>query len=92
MHKRKAAANLQCKKDIVSEAKSDDSILVIEFDYGQNLPLPKLNVTSQFYKRLMWLYLFNVHVHNDDTSHFYCFLKSDSKKGPDSVASFVYKE
>ena len=31
--------------------------LCCEFDYGQNLPLPKLPVSAQFYLRLMWLFL-----------------------------------
>lgn len=36
-----------------NESNDNHSILVVEFDYAQNLPLPKLNVTSQFYKRLI---------------------------------------
>ena len=38
------------------------NVLHIEFDFGQNLPCPKIPVNSQFYCRLPWLYIFNVHV------------------------------
>lgn len=31
----------------------NDVMCAFEFDYSQNLPLPKLNVTTQFYKRLL---------------------------------------
>lgn len=63
---------------------------MIEFDYSQNLPLPKLNVTSQFYRRLLWIYLFNVHIHNDDSSFMYSFIEGEASKGAESVISFVY--
>ncbi|KYM94002.1 hypothetical protein ALC62_15384 [Cyphomyrmex costatus] len=64
--------------------------LIVEFDYAQNLPLPKLNVISQFYKRVLWQYIFNVHYHNDNTSTFYYFLENESKKDSNTVCSFVY--
>lgn len=47
-------------------------------------------VTKKVYKRLLWLYVFNAHVHNDDDSFFYTMLESTAKKGPNSVASFVF--
>lgn len=51
----------------------DTETPVLEFDYAQNLPIPKLNITSQFYKRLLWLFNFNIHCHNDGSSSFFLF-------------------
>lgn len=62
------------KKEILSsESMKNNETLILEFDYAQNLPLPKLSVTKQFYLRLLWMYLFNVHVHNDGSSFVYTF-------------------
>lgn len=90
IHKRKVDAYLKMKNDFIRDAKEGGEVLVIEFDYAQNFPLPKLTVTSQFYKRLLWLYLFCVHVHNDDAAFMYTFLESKCKKGANTVASFVF--
>ena len=54
--------------------------LVIKFDYDQNPPLSKLNVNSQFYKRLLWYNVFNVYCHNDKDSVMYCYVETESKK------------
>ncbi|XP_046471097.1 uncharacterized protein [Neodiprion pinetum] len=73
----------QCTKNI------NDDTLTVEFDYAQNLPLPKLNVSAQFYKRLLWLYVFNTHCFNDGDSKFFCFLECDGGKNGNSVCSFL---
>lgn len=65
-------------------------MLVLEFDYGQNYPLPKLRVNSQFYKRLLWLYIFNVHVFNDDSSFMYTYMETEGRKNANSVCSLVH--
>ncbi|KAJ8877720.1 hypothetical protein PR048_022175 [Dryococelus australis] len=67
-------------------------MLVLQFDYAQNFPLPKTNETSQIYKRLVWVYLFNMHCHNIDYSQIYHFLETDSKKNPDRVCSFLFNK
>lgn len=90
LHSVKIKRHLAMRRDLIERSKTDNSFLVIEFDYGQNLPVPKLNVTVQFYKRLLWCYLFNVHVHNDGSSYMYTFMEGQGKKGADSVISFVY--
>ena len=92
IHKKKVEAYKTVKQTYIHQINSsvDCSTLVLEFDYGQNLPLPKLNVTAQFYKRLLWLYVFNVYCHNDGNSAFYCFVESESKKNPNTVCSFLY--
>jgi hypothetical protein len=92
LHKKKVETYNLLKHDLISDLQNNSKkdTIIIEFDYAQNLPIPKLNVTSQFYKRLLWLYNFNVHCHNDQASSFYCFLETDAKKGPNTVCSFVY--
>lgn len=59
LHQKKVERYMKLKKEIIERSKNDHTCLAIEFDYGQNLPLPKLNVTSQFYRRLLWCYIFN---------------------------------
>lgn len=90
LHLKKVEFYNKMKKEYLESIDKNPDTLIIEFDYAQNLPLPKLNITSQFYKRLLWLFNFNVHCHNDKSSTFYCFLETDSKKGPNTVCSFVY--
>lgn len=81
LHLRKYYAYKKIKDSLVTKSKEINSeILVLEFDYAQNLPLPKTNETAQFYKRLMWVYLFNVHCHNNDNSYLYYFLETEGKK------------
>lgn len=71
-------------------AREDDSILVIHFDYGQNYPMPKLNVNEQFYKRLFWVHVFNIHCYNNGRSKMYLFPEGSAKKDSSSVASFLF--
>lgn len=78
------------KRNFIDQAKGSDDTVVLEFDYAQNLPLPKPTVNKQFYKRLLWLYLFNIHCHNDGTSLMYSFIESKTKKGANSVCSFLF--
>ena len=64
--------------------------LVIEFYYGQNKALPKLNNTSSFYSRSLWFFLFNIYVHNNKESNMIYFLEGEFKKGANSVSSIVF--
>lgn len=91
LHNRRVMRYSSIKEEHLNSAKAEDSdTLVIEIDYAQNLPLPRLNITAQFYKRLLWLYVFNVHCHNDDSSTFYCFFETEARKDPNSVCSFLH--
>ena len=67
------------------------SKLVIEFDYGQNKPLPKLNNTSNYYSRSLWFYVFNVYVHNTKKSYFYHFIEGQFRKGSNTVSTFIFQ-
>lgn len=92
LHLKKIDSYNALKKKLLESVQNNTNTetLVLEFDYAQNLPIPKLNITSQFYKRLLWLFNFNIHCHNDGSSSFYCFLEIDSKKGPNTVCSFIH--
>lgn len=69
---------------------SYDGVLCCEFDFGQNLALPKLPCSDQFYKRLLWLYVFNVHIHGpSQRSYMYTFMEGFVKKGSNSVSNMV---
>jgi len=64
--------------------------LCLEFDFGQNLPLPKIPVSDQFYRRLLWLHVFNVHVFGEHKrSYMYLFPESKFKKGANTVCNFL---
>lgn len=73
------------------EMMSAETVLLCEFDYGQNLPLPKLPVSDQFYKRLIWLNIFNIHVFNDNNERSYMFLSIEGyfKKGGNTTSNFL---
>ena len=91
LHIKKFEAYKALKSRILEEAKrSNNEILVVEFDYAQNLPMPKIACNDQYYKRLLWLYNFNVHFHNINQSFFYCFTEGLAKKGANSVFSFLF--
>lgn len=90
LHETKVAGYKTLKQEVLRNAKSDNTSLVLEFDYGQNLPLPRLTVTSLFYKRQLWYYAFNIHCHNDDVSTMYTYLETEGTKDADTVAYFVF--
>lgn len=70
---------------------SETDVLCVEFDFGQNLPLPKLPVSEQFYKRLIWLHIFNVNIlGSDKRSYMYCFLEGNLKKEGNTVCNFIF--
>ena len=68
----------------------DEKYIVIEFDYAQNRPLPKLPNCALFYRRLLWLFVFNVHIHNYKSFIFYS-LEGKTPKNSNSVCSNLYQ-
>lgn len=81
------------KKYVLDKENNNNNVysdtLVLEFDYAQNLALPKLNINSSYYKRILNLYTFNIHCFNDNDSKMFCFLECDGKKDSNSVCSFL---
>lgn len=91
LHLRKVKSHKDLKDGYVAKARADNTdVLCIEFDYGQNILLPKLSVNAQYYRRLMHFNIFKVHCHNDSASIMYCYPECSCKKNPDSVASCLY--
>ena len=90
--------NLIKHKETVEEHRSlkklmlnEKQVLCLEFDFGQNLPLPKIPVSDQFYRRLIWLHVFNVHTFgNNKNSYMYFFLEGKYKKGANTVCNLLY--
>lgn len=76
-------------KKMKKEMMSNKSALVCEFDFGQNLALPILPVNEQFFLRLLWLYIFNVHVFTTNNSYMFYCLEGNMKKGGNAVCNFV---
>ena len=76
-HEKQVSLYKEYKKQLLSDKNS----LVIEFDFAQNLPIPKLPVNEQYYNRLLWPFAFNVHIHNSK-------LNNKSKKEKDK--SYIF--
>lgn len=86
-HKENVKLHSEMKKAMLSE----ERVLRVEFDFGQNLPLPKIPVSEQFYKRLLWLHIFNVHVFNShNRSYMFTFMEGFCKKGGNTVCNLVF--
>ena len=85
-HKTLISQHKQHKKNLMI---FNDSTLVLEVDYSQNKPLPKLPVNACFYLRLLWFFICNIHVHNSDKSYMFYFVEGEHKKGANSVCSFI---
>lgn len=85
LHRAKVHKYFQDKKDLIALVKGGNEHLVIEFDFSQNYPLPFLSSNEQYYKRLLSVFLFNVHCHNNGRSRLYHFLETESRKGASSV-------
>lgn len=85
-HKRKVDDYKILKQNLLAEK----NILCLEVDFGQNLPLPEIPVSDQFYKRLIWLNIFNVHVFGSHKrSYMYFFLEGKLKKGGNTVCNLI---
>lgn len=76
---------LTLKKDLINSNEN----LCIEFDYNANKILPKLDNNTRYYKRALYLYLCNFHVHNTRFSFMFNTLEGQYKKGSNSVASYL---
>ncbi|XKL65535.1 hypothetical protein PGB90_008955 [Kerria lacca] len=78
------------KKELIQFVRIKYDHLVLECDYSQNFAILSLNCNKQFYIRLLWLFVFNIHCHNDNRFRMYHFLETESIKGSNNVASFIY--
>lgn len=71
-----------------------ENYIVMEFDYFQNLPLPKIPCSKIYYSRQLYLYLFNIHIYNNyDNSPneiFFHSIEGELSKNANSVCSNLY--
>jgi ADP-heptose:LPS heptosyltransferase len=61
----------------------------IEFDYCANKAFPKLNNNSSYFKRSLYLYLINFHVHKSNFNFIFHTLEGMHKKVSDSICSYL---
>ena len=73
---------VELHKKLINDILLNENYLVIEFDFAQNLPVRKLPVNEQYYSRLLWLFAFNVHIHNSKN-------KCNDKKNKDNSFFFI---
>jgi hypothetical protein len=64
--------------------------LILEFDYCQTKPLPKLPNNSYYYSSVISFNLFNIHNHNINESQMFYFLEGEFQKGPNTICSFLF--
>ena len=70
---------------------SEKNVLCLEFDFGQNLALLTIPATAQFYRRLIWLHIFNVHVLGEHKrSYMYFVMEGNLKKGANTMCNFLF--
>ena len=53
------------------------------------MTLPRLNINSDYYKRILNIYVFNIYCFNDKDSKMFYFLENDGRKDSNSVCSFL---
>ena len=69
--------------------KNNQKFIVFEFDFAQNRPWPKLPNSDVFYRRLLWLYIFEVHVYNYKSFIFWD-LEGCAPKNTNSVCTSLF--
>lgn len=88
VHKRRASKFYSKIKEITEKSQEVGStIMGLQFDYMQNLPLPVLPVQEVFYFRQLWVYEFCVHNMKTGKATFYSYHEGQALKGPNEVAT-----
>jgi hypothetical protein len=78
------------KKNIIENFSKTYDTLIIEFDYCQSKPLPKLPNNIFNYSSSLQFNAFNARIHNNNKSFMYYFVEEQFPKGPNSVTSFLH--
>ena len=66
-----------------------DAIVMITFDFQQNLPTPHLHHNDMFYLRQIWTYNFGILDCVSDQGYMYLWDETMAKRGSSEVASCV---
>ena len=74
-------------KGSLKDFSSVDAVDVYHFDFMKNLPTPKLTVGEQFYKRLLWTYLFGICSASTDIMTAFMWHELQARRGANDVIS-----
>ena len=77
-------------KELKEKLKNEQDCICTEFYFTQNLPLSKITVSAQFYRGLLWLFSFNIHVFNNNNSYMFTLLEGITKEGANTVCNFLF--
>jgi len=79
---------------LLTESRKQRDTLTVAFDMMQNQPLPKINVTEQYYSRQLWLYTLGIVIHSRKQKpgdvRLYTWLETDSGKGSNEITSALH--
>lgn len=90
LHKRRAQAFYDRKRDAKKRAKTTPTFEAIALDYQKNIYLPNIPTNEVYYLRQLSVYSFNIHVLASGVSLFYTYPEHFGKKGSDEVCSFLF--
>ncbi len=82
--------SVQEYRNLKNELINDSKTLSIEFYYNSNKVLPKIVNSERYYERAIYFYLANFHIHKKNISFMFNALKGESKKGANSVCTYLY--
>lgn len=71
------------------EAKTNDEVEVISFDFQQNMPLPVIPIGDVFYKRQIWVYNFTICSTKTGKSYCYMYDETTGKRGQNEVIGLL---
>lgn len=90
LHRRKAEAFYQRKRQSRQRSRKFTNTESICMDFQRNLPCPNISTNVVYYKRQLSLYLFNIHRLSDSNAVFYAYPETIGKKGSNEVVSFLH--
>lgn len=90
LHLRKAQVFYTNLNELTKEAKKNDLIDVLSFDFQQNMPLPHISSSDVFYKRQIWCYNFCINSAKSGKSYFFMYNESIGNKGQNEVISCLH--
>ena len=90
LHHRKAEWFYSALCQHTEEAKSDETVATLCFNFQQNLPCPVIPVGELFYARQLWLFNFCIHDCSRNTGTMYCWDETTAKRGSNEVASCLF--
>jgi len=90
VHLKKAQIFYTYLKQLTAEAKENNSIDVLSFDFQQNMSLPHISSGDVLYIRQIWSYNFCIHSASTGKSYYFMHNETIAKKGQNEVISFLH--